>query len=72
MGFEHSGRVFGMELRTDEPFKCRNFYNFYKSTFGVSTYALHSLFFILCKEVAVEFVTMAVTFANHIASVNLA
>ena len=61
---QHSAGVFGMELGADEPTVAGNLDNLDQVALGVHADALHSVLFVFVFVLVVEFVSVAVAFAD--------
>ena len=59
---KHRTLVFGMELRTDIPFKARYLHDFNEVAFRVFAYASHSRALVFLLILAVKLVTVAMSF----------
>ena len=61
---EHCGGVFGMELCANEPGMISQFHHLYQFAGWVGTHAVHAVGFKFGEVVVVEFVAVAMAFAD--------
>ena len=71
MRLENSARVLRMELRADVPAQIWYLYNLHETALRVGADTLHAVFLVFVFIAVVELVTMAVTLADLLLTINL-